>query len=155
MSVILYHGSGAGDFSLDVLAAANCLNHYRRNVSDLLSARGHTRALELFQRFPWQLREASNLFGDDFSVLHATVPLKLYEYARQLASAMTPERERFCGNKPFGLIAPPTVIAIAPDGTLLTPMPQVTMEDAGGKTTTYPPEMKVGDSRALICNQQK
>lgn len=42
--------------------------------------------MELFQRFPWQLREASNFFGDEFSVLHAKVPLKLYEEARQLAS---------------------------------------------------------------------
>jgi hypothetical protein len=89
VSVVLYHGSGAGDFSLEVLTAANSLSRYKRNVSDLLSARGQTRALELFQRFPWQLREASNFFGDEFSVLHATAPLKLYEEARQLASIAT------------------------------------------------------------------
>jgi len=86
VSVVLYHGSGAGDFSLEVLTAANRLSHYRRNVSDLLSARRQQRALDLLQRFPWELREASNFFGDDFSVLHATVPLKPYEEARQLAS---------------------------------------------------------------------
>jgi len=60
-----------------------------------------------------------------------------------------------CGNKPFGLVAPPTVIAIAPDGTLLTPMPQASIEGADGNRTNYEPEMKVGDSRALICSPQK
>jgi Abortive infection C-terminus len=91
VSVILHQGSGAGDFSLDALTAANHFTQYRRNISDLLSARGQHHALELFQRFPWELREASNFFGDDFSVLHATVPLKLYEEARQLA-AVTAEK---------------------------------------------------------------
>ena len=56
-----------------------------------------------------------------------------------------------CKNKPFPLIAPPSVIALAPDGTLMTPMPQATLEAPNGRLTTYRPEIKVGDSRALEC----
>lgn len=82
MSIVLYQGSGSGDFNVDEATSGNHLPQYKQNVSDLLRIRGHHLALELFSRFPWELLEASNHFNDDFLVLRATVGLEQYEKAR-------------------------------------------------------------------------
>jgi len=82
MSIVLYHGSGARDFNVQEVNSIDRLAQYRHNASDLLRVRGHRLALELFSHFPWELREASNFFNDDFSVLCATVGLEQYEEAR-------------------------------------------------------------------------
>lgn len=82
MSIVLYHGSGAGDFTVHVLEEANGLAYYQHNVSDLLDVRGHGLAVQLFNGIPWELREASNYFNDEFSVLYAIVGLQQYEQLR-------------------------------------------------------------------------
>jgi hypothetical protein len=90
VSVVLYHGSGAQDFSLETLnPSIGKFEKLRANVRDLLRVRGHQSALRLLSLFPFQLHEASNYFNDDFHVLHATVALDLYEEARQLAGSQT------------------------------------------------------------------
>jgi Abortive infection C-terminus len=87
MSLVLYHGGGAGDFNVQGSKDANGLAQYARNVSDLLEVRGHHLASELFNSMPWQLRDASNSFNDDFSVLYAVVGLQQYEQARRLLTS--------------------------------------------------------------------
>jgi hypothetical protein len=78
MSVVLFHGGGAGDFSLDELSPSAGLAQYKHNASDLLRVRGHRLALDLFSQLPWECRNASNWFNDEFSVLHATIGLQQY-----------------------------------------------------------------------------
>jgi hypothetical protein len=85
MSIVLYHRGGAQDFDTCGANSTNLLGKYNHNASDLLRIRGHRLALELFSRFPWDLREATNSNGDDFSVLYATVGLQLYEEARSFS----------------------------------------------------------------------
>jgi hypothetical protein len=84
MSVILYHAGGAGDFEIN---AEGSFSQLKTNVQDLLRVRGKNRALELLARFPFDLCDASNHFNDDFSILHAAVPLQLYEEARKFAGS--------------------------------------------------------------------
>ena len=106
MSIVLYHRGGAQDFDFHEVNSADVLGKYKHNASDLLRIRGHRLALELFSRFPWDLREATNSNGDDFSVLYATVGLQLYEEARSFSEL--PEHR-----SAFGQIAE-TVTEIGP-----------------------------------------
>ena len=87
MSIVLYQGSGSGDFNVDEVTSGNHLPQYTHNVSGLLRIRGHHLALELFSRFPWELLEASNNFNDDFLVLRATLGLEQYEEARVFSTS--------------------------------------------------------------------
>lgn len=87
MSIVLYRAGGAGDFNLDETAASDQLAQYKQNVSDLLRVRGHALASELFAQLPWILRNASNWFNDEFSVLHATVGLEQYERTRSISES--------------------------------------------------------------------
>jgi hypothetical protein len=48
MSIVLFHGGGAGDFNLDGQSSSDRLADYRHNVSELLRVRGHRLALDLF-----------------------------------------------------------------------------------------------------------
>lgn len=82
MSIVLFHGSGSGDFELQSLQAAGGFAEVRSNVSNLLRARGDKLALDLLARYPFELLPASNHFNDEFHVLHAFVSLSLYEEAR-------------------------------------------------------------------------
>src|SRR5271170_7450531 len=87
MSIVLFHGGGAGDFSLDEVSASDHLSQCKHNVSDLLRVRGHRLALDLFSQLPWELQYASNGFNDEFSVLHAIVGLQEYELARAFSES--------------------------------------------------------------------
>jgi hypothetical protein len=49
-----------------------------RNARRLLELRGQPRAAELLRSFPFAVMDATNHFGDDFSILHATVSLEQY-----------------------------------------------------------------------------
>ena len=78
--VILYrHRSGAGDFQL--LSAAENEQRWadlRTAAVGLLEARGNQDAAQHLTCIPFQLSDATNVFGDDFTVLHATIPLTEY-----------------------------------------------------------------------------
>jgi len=82
VSIVLYHGSGAGDFELRSLEGSPGFAALKSIVRDLLQARGDQQALDLLARYPFDLLTASNHFNDDFDVLHAFVPIDLYEDAR-------------------------------------------------------------------------
>ena len=77
--IVLYRGSGSGDFELSGPALSpEGWQRLRRNVCRLLELRGQPRAAELLRSFPFEVMDATNHFGDDFSVLHATVALEQY-----------------------------------------------------------------------------
>ena len=69
-------GIGAQDFSL--LSPLEDWVTLRPNVIRLLRARGHDVAIEILEEYPWTLHEGTNFFGDEFSVLHATLPMETY-----------------------------------------------------------------------------
>ena len=77
--IVLYSGSGAGDFELSGPALSpEGWQRLMRNVCRLLELRGQPRAAELLRSLPFEVMDATNHFGDDFSALHATVPLEQY-----------------------------------------------------------------------------
>src|SRR5574337_533413 len=77
--IVLYHAGGAGDFDLDgpSLSAENW-ERLRSNTARLLLKRGKQCAAALLTSIPFEISEAFNHFADEFSVLHATVPLEQY-----------------------------------------------------------------------------
>jgi hypothetical protein len=84
----LYEGSGAGDFTLEGVTLTDpVFASLRSRVQDLLRARKAGRALGLLQLYPFRLKDGRNHFNDEFQVLHAVVPLQLYEQARAQATA--------------------------------------------------------------------
>src|SRR5438874_2061489 len=88
VSIILFHGSGSGDFELESLEPIADSDNCRDQVRSLLRVRKDQQALQLLSRYSFELRPASNHFNDEFHVLHAFVSLKLYEEARQYDSSV-------------------------------------------------------------------
>ncbi|MCX6564991.1 MAG: abortive infection family protein [Candidatus Aminicenantes bacterium] len=80
----LYHGSGAGDFSIlqDGLTHDQCRILFD-NAARLLAARSQTRAAEILRSTPFRVVDATNHFNDEFSVLYAVLPLDKYERLRR------------------------------------------------------------------------
>lgn len=86
----LYQAAGAGDFTIlqDSLTHDQCRLLFD-NAARLLTARTQARAAELLRTVPFRVADATNHFNDEFSMLHAVVPLDEYERLRrgQLDSA--------------------------------------------------------------------
>lgn len=80
----LYQAGGAGDFT--ILQDGPSHEESRiifENAGKLLSARSQTRAAEILRSTPFVIVEATNHFNDEFSALHAVVPLVEYEHLRR------------------------------------------------------------------------
>jgi len=76
---ILYYGGGASLTELlGPALAEEEWNKLRVAVGRLLRARGDTKASEILERYPFQLLEGTNYFGDEFSGLYAKVSLEEY-----------------------------------------------------------------------------
>jgi hypothetical protein len=93
--IVLYHGGGAtvtGIFGPSLPIGE--WEKLRRAVQRLLTARGGTNAAELLEKYPFELLAGTNYFQDEFSVLHARVPLEQYTELGEL-HADTPARELF------------------------------------------------------------
>jgi hypothetical protein len=80
----LYEAGGAGDFTIlqDALTHDQCRLLFE-NAGRLLAARAERRAAELLRTVPFRIADATNHFNDEFSMLHAVVPLKQYEELRR------------------------------------------------------------------------
>jgi len=80
----LYHAGGAGDFTIiqDGLTHDQCRVLFE-NAARLLAARSQARAAEILRSVPFRVVEAINHFNDEFSILHAVVPLEEYEQLRR------------------------------------------------------------------------
>jgi hypothetical protein len=77
--LVLYRASGSAGFELAGRALSpDGWQRLMRNVCRLLEMRDQHRAAELLRSFPFEVMDATNDFRDDFSVLHATVPLEEY-----------------------------------------------------------------------------
>lgn len=75
----LYHGTGSQQ--IEILGPTMFTREWdqlRGNVSRLLTARKHTTATELLNQLPFEIREGTNWFGDEFSVLYWLAPLEKY-----------------------------------------------------------------------------
>jgi hypothetical protein len=78
---------GRGGFSLEGLALSQDETEaILYNAARVLSKRGYRSAAGLLKRFPFEIFRATNDFGDDFNVLHASVPLEGYEELTDLTS---------------------------------------------------------------------
>jgi len=81
--IILYHAGGAGDFSLfGESYTPEQLRRLKYNVNRILRARGNDQSAKYLESIPFEMHDAINHFGDEFFVLHATIPLDLYENLR-------------------------------------------------------------------------
>jgi len=87
MSLVIYSAGKPTDFQLESADSAASFDKLRANVRDLLRSRGNSEAVRLLSQFPFRLLQASNHFNDEFEVLHADVPLALYEQARLMSPA--------------------------------------------------------------------
>lgn len=75
----LYHGSGASDFDLQHESFRDeQWERIKLTTCRLLRRRGSDKAAELLERLPFNLFDATNGFGDEFSVLIAYIPFELY-----------------------------------------------------------------------------
>lgn len=79
----LYRASGASDFTIlqDGLTHDQCRVLFE-NAARLLLARSRIRPAEILRSVPFRVAEATNHFNDEFSILHAVVPLEEYEQLR-------------------------------------------------------------------------
>lgn len=69
-------GAGAQDFSL--LSPTDDWLAIRPNVIRLLKARGQDTSVDAIEKYPWQMHDGTNSFGDEFLVLHASLPMEVY-----------------------------------------------------------------------------
>jgi hypothetical protein len=76
----LHYGSGARDFEIvgPTELPQGKLAEIISAVYRLLKARGWTEASKAIQSFEWELGDATNVFGDQFLVLHTTIPIEKY-----------------------------------------------------------------------------
>src|SRR3972149_6462174 len=80
----LYQAGGAGDLTIqqDGVTHDQCRVLFE-NAARLLTARSQAQAAEILRSVPFRVVEAANHFNDEFSVLHAVVPLEEYERLRR------------------------------------------------------------------------
>ena len=105
----LYSDSGSSDYEvLGPRYSSADWETLRETLRQLLTKRKQDGALKLLDRFDWTVVEGTNVFGDEFGMLYARVPLARYaenghlpstraarEAAKTLAAALTeitPER---------------------------------------------------------------
>ncbi len=82
--ITLYHGSGAQDFQvLDDVMPVEKWAQLRSVAVRLLRANGHSRAAEILEKTPFALREGTNGFSDEFSILYWSAPLESYVKAAE------------------------------------------------------------------------
>jgi hypothetical protein len=77
--IVLHYGSGARDF--EILGDAMDAQEWavlKSGAIGLLRARSNEAAAELLAGAPFELKIGTNVFGDDFTVLAATVPTSGY-----------------------------------------------------------------------------
>ena len=80
----LYQAGGAGDFTIlqESLTREQCRVLFE-SAARLLIARSQARAAEILQSVPFRVMDGTNHFNDEFSMLHAVVPLEDYERLRR------------------------------------------------------------------------
>lgn len=81
----LFQGSGSGEIEfLHKSLTPEDWVALRKNASRLLEIRGNKKSAELLNSIPFHIFDATNSFGDTFSVLYAEVPLEPYAELAEL-----------------------------------------------------------------------
>ena len=89
-TVILHHGTGAQDFSLEgPPISQGDRNEIVVNTRRILVARDRADALALLERTSFDIYPATNHFGDEFHVLYSEVPFFEYEAFREERSTLS------------------------------------------------------------------
>ncbi|MDH4265686.1 MAG: abortive infection family protein [Deltaproteobacteria bacterium] len=83
--LVLYRAGGSGSFSMqeDSLTPEQ-FHTLKHNVSQMLRERNRKQALGLLEVIPFEIKDAQNDWGDEFSVLYAETPLFQYEQLRKM-----------------------------------------------------------------------
>ncbi len=90
--ITLYYGTGARDFR--VLGPALHPDEWaevKNAAVRLLRARGKEKAAEYLAHYAFQLANGTNHFGDEFTVLHVTLPLNEYAAIAELEPRPAPQ----------------------------------------------------------------
>lgn len=85
--MIRLYGKGGGYQRLHPALTDEDLNCLLFNASQILISRGETQASGLLAAFSFMLHEATNDFGDEFTVLETWVSLRQYEYLREASKS--------------------------------------------------------------------
>jgi hypothetical protein len=81
----LYHGGGSSEVDIEGPAMpAEEWHRLKGQAARLLRARGHVKAADVLDKVPFELSEATNFFGDHFSVLHTTANVERYTRFEEL-----------------------------------------------------------------------
>jgi hypothetical protein len=81
--IVLHHSGGADDFSIVGMGSSpEDFRNRRYNVLQLLRSREQFSAARILEAVPFEPLEATNHFGDEFAILHASLPLAQYEKLR-------------------------------------------------------------------------
>jgi hypothetical protein len=130
--VVLHHGSGARDF--EILGQAMSADEWealKTGAIGLLRARQHPDASNLLARVPFELRDATNVFADEFTVLVATVPLDEYvelaklEHDRAARASVRPIVETFNELGPYVRFVAIQLDSKAPAVLVSSPTPRL------------------------------
>ncbi len=81
--ILLHHSGGASDFNITGIGSPDVFGNMRYNVLRLLRSREQNAAANALESVPFESLEATNHFNDEFSVLHASVPMLMYEKIRR------------------------------------------------------------------------
>lgn len=77
--ISLYSGSGSQEVQvLDEIIPEQAWAAEKRVIIQLLSAKGYKNAAAIFDSTPFELREGTNGFNDDFCILYYQAPLERY-----------------------------------------------------------------------------
>ena len=75
----LYSGSGSQEVEvLDKVVPDQAWSIEKRNIVRLLAAKGHRQAATILDSTPFELREGTNGFNDEFCILYYHAPLERY-----------------------------------------------------------------------------
>jgi hypothetical protein len=86
--IVLYQGSGAGDFSIGPpVEPPEVWQKVKSLTIRLLTKRHCSVAANLLNKFPFEVREGSNFFGDEFCVLYYEAALEDYVEAEGYRTA--------------------------------------------------------------------
>ncbi|MGH7991878.1 MAG: TIR domain-containing protein [Limisphaerales bacterium] len=81
--IVLHHSGGASDFSIvGVGPSPEDFKNLSYNALRLLRSREQNAAAKMIESIPFEPLEATNHFGDGFSILHASLSLVKYEKLR-------------------------------------------------------------------------
>jgi hypothetical protein len=81
--ILLYQAGNSSDFTIirEGLTREQC-HLITENAARLLIARSQKRASDILRKLSFRVMDATNSFGNEFSILHAVVPLEEYESLR-------------------------------------------------------------------------